>query len=68
MSKDINELSLFEYLKKRYRDSLNEHADHIATGNCKDFAEYKRLTGVIEGLALAERELLDLVKDKDEEE
>ena len=62
MSKDINELSLFEYLKKRYRDSLNEHADHVATGNCKDFAEYKRLTGVIEGLALAERELLDWIE------
>jgi hypothetical protein len=55
-------------LQKKYRDALNEHADHIATGNCKDFAEYKRLTGVIEGLALAERELLDWIERNVKEE
>lgn len=39
---------------------MNEYADNVATGSCNDFPEYKRLCGVIEGLALAERELLDL--------
>jgi hypothetical protein len=68
MTNDIKELSLFEYLQKKYRDALNEHADHIATGNCKDFADYKRLTGVIEGLALAERELLDWIERNVKEE
>ena len=68
MNKDIKELSLFEFLQKRLREALNEHADHIATGNCKDFAEYKRLTGVIEGLALAERELLDWIERNVKEE
>ena len=38
---------------------MNECSDHISTGGCKDFSEYKRMTGVIEGLALAEREILD---------
>ncbi len=38
---------------------MNECSDHISTGSCKDFPEYKRMTGVIEGLALAEREVLD---------
>ena len=38
---------------------MNEHADHLATGSVKDFPEYKRLSGIIEGLALAEREVLD---------
>ncbi len=40
---------------------MNDHADNIAGGGCKDFAEYKRLTGVIEGIAIAEREVLDWV-------
>ena len=61
MTNDIKELSLFEYLQKKYRNALN-------TGNCKDFAEYKRLTGVIEGLALAERELLDWIEKNVKEE
>jgi len=68
MNKDIKELSLFEFLQKRLREALNEHADHISTGNCKDFAEYKRVTGVIEGLALAERELLDWIERNVKEE
>jgi hypothetical protein len=42
---------------------MNEYADNVATGSCQDFAEYKRLCGVIEGLALAEREILD-IKDR----
>ncbi len=41
---------------------MNEHTDNLATGNIKNFEEYKRMVGVIEGLALAERELLDYVE------
>ena len=66
MSNDITEQaregSLSEFLKKRLRDIMNEHADNIATGSCKDLPEYKKLCGVIEGLALAEREVLDWVE------
>jgi len=39
---------------------MNDYADTIAGGSAKDFPEYKHLCGVIEGLALAERELLDV--------
>jgi hypothetical protein len=38
---------------------MNEHADHISTGSCKDHADYKSMCGVINGLAIAEREVLD---------
>ena len=55
-------------LQKRLREFLNEGADHLATGGAKDFAEYQRMVGRIDGIALAERELLDLVQDKEEEE
>ena len=41
---------------------MNEHADHLATGSVQDFAEYKRMCGIIEGLALAEREVLDWIE------
>ena len=55
-------------LQKRLREFMNEGADHLATGGAKDYAEYQRMVGRIDGIALAERELLDLVKDEDEDE
>ena len=48
--------------QKNIRDRLNETADAIATGSAQNFAEYQKMVGIIEGLALAERELLDLVE------
>jgi len=62
MSIEITELSLSEHLKLKYRDMMNEHADHIATGACKDFPDYQKMVGIIEGIALAERELLDYIE------
>jgi hypothetical protein len=51
-----------EELRKRIRTDLNDLADYLAAGGCKDFSEYKRVTGKIEGLAVAERHLLDLIE------
>ena len=48
------------YLRVQLRRMMNETSDHLSAGACKDFAEYARCCGVVEGLALAERELLDL--------
>jgi hypothetical protein len=62
MNNDITQLSLSEHLKIKLRGIMNEHADHIASGSCKDYNEYQKMTGIIEGLALAERELLDYVE------
>jgi len=63
----MEELSLSEFLKKRFRDIMNQHADHVSTGACKDYSDYQKMTGVIEGLALAEREVLDWVQKHVEE-
>jgi hypothetical protein len=52
--------SVFDYLKDVIRKQMNEYADHISGGACKDYSEYAKACGVIEGLALAEREILDL--------
>ena len=58
----LAEEHLFEVYQKNIRVRMNEFADAIATGNAQDYAEYKKMVGVIEGLALAERELLDWVE------
>tara|TARA_X000001388_G_C2168161_1_gene98756 strand:- start:361 stop:585 length:225 start_codon:yes stop_codon:yes gene_type:complete len=58
----MERLSLSEFMKKRLREVMNQHADHVSTGACKDYAEYQKMSGIIEGLALAERELLDWVE------
>lgn len=59
--------NLADYLRKSLRQQMNDLADHIAGGGCIDFNEYKRCCGVIEGLARAERELLDLTKQIDDD-
>tara|TARA_R110000822_G_scaffold46863_1_gene124671 strand:- start:150 stop:347 length:198 start_codon:yes stop_codon:yes gene_type:complete len=49
-------------LRKMLREQMNDHSDALVGGNCKDFGEYRYMTGVIAGLALAERNLLDLIE------
>ena len=50
-------------LKKKLRDQMNELADHLAVGSAKDMEEYRKVCGIIEGLAWAEREIID-IEDK----
>lgn len=49
-------------LRDKLRKDMNNYADDVATGACGDFAAYQKLCGVIQGLALAERHLMDLVE------
>ena len=49
-------------LREKIRIEMNNYADDVATGACQDFAAYQKLCGVIQGLALAERYLLDLAE------
>lgn len=58
----------FEYLRTKIREIMNQHADHIATGSVVDWPDYKYHTGIVEGLAKAERELLDLADKLSEED
>lgn len=60
-------MELYELLLKRIREMLNEGADHLALGGAKNFEDYQRLVGRIEGLSIIERELLDLLKNQEEE-
>jgi hypothetical protein len=49
-------------LREKIRTDMNNYADDLATGACQDFAQYQKLCGVIQGLATAERHLLDLAE------
>lgn len=51
-----------DYLRSKIREIMNEHADFVATGSAVDWADYRYQVGIIEGLAKAERELLDLAE------
>ena len=53
---------LFEVYQKKLRERMNNLADIISVGTAKDFSEYQNMVVTINGLALAERELLDLVE------
>ena len=49
-------------LRDKIRTDMNNYADDIAGGACRSFDEYQKLCGIISGLALAERYLLDLAQ------
>ena len=49
-----------QVLRENIRTMMNDVSDHISTGSCKTFDEYSKCCGIIEGLAMAEREILDL--------
>ena len=49
-------------LREKLRTDMNNHTDEMAGGVCRSFDEYQKLCGLIQGLAVAERHLLDLVQ------
>jgi hypothetical protein len=49
-------------LRDQIRKDMNNYADDLAGGSCRSFEEYQKLCGIISGLALAERYLLDLLE------
>lgn len=52
----------FLALRKKIREDMNNYTDDLAVGAAADYPAYQRLVGKIEGLAYAERHLLDLVE------
>lgn len=41
---------------------MNTYADGLATGGAHNFPDYRFQVGVIQGLAMAEREVLDVIE------
>ena len=53
-------------LREQIRKDLNNYADDLAGGACQSFDQYQKLCGVIQGLAMAERYIIDLAKKAEE--
>jgi len=49
-------------LREQIRKDMNNYCDDLASGVCASFDQYQKLCGVIQGLAIAERYLLDLAE------
>ena len=52
-------------LREKIRTDMNNYADDCAGGQCRTFDEYQKLCGVIQGLAIAERYIIDLAEKVD---
>ena len=53
-------------LREQIRIDMNNYADDLSGGACQSFEQYQKLCGIIQGLALAERYLIDLAKKVEE--
>ena len=49
-------------LREQIRKDMNNYADDLAGGSCQNFDQYQKLCGVIQGLAIAERYVIDLAE------
>jgi hypothetical protein len=49
-------------LRQQIRTDMNNYADDLAGGACQNFEQYQKLCGVIQGLAIAERYIIDLAE------
>lgn len=51
-----------DVIRNKIRKAMNEIADDLALGGAKDYAQYTHMTGMIAGLALVERDIVDLLE------
>lgn len=65
---DLLVMDFMEAMRNKIRTDMNNYADDLANGQCTSFEQYKELCGVIRGLALAERHLLDLAEKMKEDD
>lgn len=62
----MDELNILTHLQKKIRAIMNDTSDHMSADGCGSHEEYKKCCGIIEGLALAERELLDVIEKSEQ--
>jgi hypothetical protein len=61
--------TVFDVLEEKLAAQQRSFEEHLSTGGAKDFPEYRDSCGVIRGLAIARRELSDLLRVyKDQED
>jgi len=60
------ERAMLDHLFNKLKEREREVGESMVDGSCKDFAEYKNLCGVIQGLRRARMEVQDLVQRYEE--
>ena len=55
--------TVFDVLNKKLNEHKSSATEFMADGGCKDYAHYRNLCGVIQGLSLAQREVSDLARN-----
>ena len=55
--------SAIEYLTSKVDEQRKIVEEHLVRGNLKEFSEYQRLCGVIQGLDFTKQLILDLAKN-----
>ena len=57
-----------ETFRNQLRTLMNDLTDSVALGSAQSYDAYQRMVGQMEGLAIAERELLSMARKTDEDE
>lgn len=57
-----------DVIKRKIREHMNILADDLASGVAVDYPHYRYITGMITGLAMVERDILDYEKTRQEDE
>ena len=60
--------TVFDALIKKLNEHKSSATEFMADGGCKDYTHYRNLCGVIQGLSLAQREIIDLARNFLEDE
>lgn len=60
--------TVYDVLSAKYQDEINLRVQALIQGSAKDFADYRKLCGEIQGLSIAQREVHDLAKRQLEQE
>lgn len=62
------DIKALKIIRSRIQDATNSYSESLLQGNLKDFTEYRYLCGVIHGLSLADRELVDMLSALEHDE
>lgn len=60
--------TVYDVLIEKCDEAIQSHTEFLVGGGAKEFPEYREVTGVIRGLTLAKREILDLLRNQMKED
>jgi hypothetical protein len=55
-----------DYLLHKVNEDILSKKDFLATGNAKDYAEYRQVCGIIRGLESVKQLIIDLAKRRED--